>query len=112
VTGELDVANVQTLERCVSEACEADALVIDLSGLSFIDARGVRALARCCEIAAARDTHVAVVSPRPPADRALRLTGASTRLPLAATLVHALRAVSGETSSRFPRRPAARPQPR
>ncbi len=49
LSGEIDIANAALLERRVVELCEQGAreIVLDLRGLSFIDARGLSAALFC-----------------------------------------------------------------
>ncbi|CAM4061329.1 STAS domain-containing protein [Nocardiopsis gilva] len=48
VTGELDLSNITSLERRLAEAEQSpgSTLVIDLTGLDFIDSTGLHSLAR------------------------------------------------------------------
>jgi anti-sigma B factor antagonist len=52
-TGELDIATCEALEDLVAPLLRGDArhVIVQLSGLSFIDVAGMRALARCGEVA-------------------------------------------------------------
>jgi anti-anti-sigma factor len=52
-TGELDIATCEALEDRLAPMLQGDALhvVLELSGLSFIDVAGMRALARCADVA-------------------------------------------------------------
>lgn len=51
--GELDIATCERLEHRLSPMLQGDALhvVLELSGLSFIDVAGMRGLARCAQLA-------------------------------------------------------------
>jgi anti-sigma B factor antagonist len=45
VRGEIDLANAEVLERYVDEAAEGtDALVVDLTDVTYLDSRGLRIL--------------------------------------------------------------------
>ena len=48
IEGEIDLSNCDDLERSIRRACasDEDELVLDLSGVSFIDSSGLRALYR------------------------------------------------------------------
>jgi anti-anti-sigma factor len=52
-TGELDIATCEALEDVVVPLLRRDArhVIVELSGLDFIDVAGMRALARCAEAA-------------------------------------------------------------
>jgi anti-anti-sigma factor len=69
-TGELDIATCGGLEDRVAPMLQGDALhvVIELSGLSFVDVAGMRALARCAEIARRNGVRfsLALADERPP----------------------------------------------
>lgn len=55
LAGELDLASARELEQIVAELCAADAkrVTLDLSGVTFIDSSGLRALLGSREICAA-----------------------------------------------------------
>lgn len=83
--GELDLSGAPGVEAAVEEAiADADRrLVIDFSGLTFIDSTGIAIL-----VAAMGDEQAAgrlgfVPSRAPAVTRVLRLTGVEERLPLA-----------------------------
>jgi anti-sigma B factor antagonist len=48
LTGELDIAGAQALEQELA-AVEADAAVLDLRGLEFMDSSGLRAIVVCAQ---------------------------------------------------------------
>lgn len=79
--GELDMSNAQALDLELERACETEAerIVIDLSGLRFIDSIGIAALGRI-------ETHYGVerfslVRAPEPVQRAIALTGITQKLP-------------------------------
>lgn len=85
LTGELDLASAPPVEAAVEEGlADSDRrLVIDFSGLSFIDSTGIAIL-----VAAMGDPRSAgrlgfVPSTAPAVTRVLKLTGVEERLPLA-----------------------------
>lgn len=66
-SGELDIATCEALERRIAplvtgEADEAigDHVVVDLSGLAFIDVAGMRALLRCARLAEERGIRLSI----------------------------------------------------
>lgn len=44
VAGEIDLSNVDALGGCLSVFEPGDSVILDLSGLSYIDSRGIAAL--------------------------------------------------------------------
>jgi anti-anti-sigma factor len=75
VTGELDMAVADDFhDRVVGCLDDSDAVVVDLSGVTFMDSSGVGALARLRKAATTRDKEVVLQDPSPTADRLLRLT--------------------------------------
>jgi anti-anti-sigma factor len=70
--GEVDMATGAAFRRALEHAIGTDRdLVVDLSELTFIDAAGLRALAR----AAGRADRLTLVRPNPHLARLLRLAG-------------------------------------
>jgi len=64
VRGELDVATVPRVRQALAQA-RADHVVVDLSGLTYIDSSGVR-LAFEVDAAARRNGHTVAFVPGPP----------------------------------------------
>jgi anti-sigma B factor antagonist len=88
--GEIDAFNASQFRSAVEPVTSSSRLVIDLSGVSFVDSAGLGAL-----IGAVRRVHelggkVAVAGPRPPLARLLRHTGFSRIVPVAATVHDAI----------------------
>jgi anti-sigma B factor antagonist len=82
--GDLDLASADEFERSLSGAQRKHpaAIAIDLTGLDFLDSRGLRAILtaqRLCEDAGCKLTLTAGEQAR----RLFELTGLSERLPLA-----------------------------
>lgn len=77
VAGEIDLTTrheiVDVVRRAVP-ACPA-ALVLDLSVVTFIDCSGLSGILEARELAAEHHCRLVVVSPSPPVERLLRLTG-------------------------------------
>jgi anti-anti-sigma factor len=73
ITGEIDLSNARELETAIAaDIGDATALVIDLGGLTFIDAAGVHLLHRIAD----RVRHFAlVIGDDTPPRRVLELTG-------------------------------------
>jgi len=77
LTGELDDATTPILERSLREI-ERDpttGLIIDLSGLTFLDSSGLLLLLRASERAGQAGRAFGIVDPRPNVRRILRVTG-------------------------------------
>ncbi len=66
VRGELDLATVQQLAECVETELSGSprALVVDLTGTTFMDSSGARQLVRTAKQAAAAGTALQIVCPR------------------------------------------------
>lgn len=82
--GELDVSNREGLRRAISTALERHPpiLVLDLSGLSFIDCAGVSVLVWAHKRLAGRGHGLVITGARPIVRRLLRLTDLDTYLRL------------------------------
>lgn len=76
VTGELDITTAPSLTRRLLEvgAAHPDRLVLDLSGLVFVDVAGARALDEAHTLLQA-ECPVTLRTPRPSARKVLGLTG-------------------------------------
>jgi anti-sigma B factor antagonist len=89
--GELDMNSVLDAERAVERAAwlsgEAGTLLIDLSGLSFMDLFGARTLLRVADSTRTAGRHVAIVNPQPHLRRLFELI---TDLPRGRDLVSEL----------------------
>lgn len=82
VTGELDLATAPRLLEAAEQALArrpGAPLAIELSGLTFIDSSGLRAL---LSIAAHTRGRVALVGPTPAVGRILDMTGTGDLLPV------------------------------
>jgi anti-anti-sigma factor len=82
--GELDVATVETLRAALDGIESAERLVLDLSGLSFIDSSGLHLLVALHQRAQRDGFQLEIVAPAAPVDRAIRLCGLDELLPLVA----------------------------
>jgi anti-sigma B factor antagonist len=83
LTGEIDLANAQDVDRELRRIEQTDAAVIlvDLAGVSFIDSTGIKVLMG----AAARSQgagRLLLDAPSPPVLRVLRIAGVADLLPL------------------------------
>jgi anti-sigma B factor antagonist len=83
VTGELDIATAPQLDEAAAEllANGIRQLLIDLSGLSFIDSSGLRTLIGLNDRAAVEDWTLSLVRPSEPSLSVFQITGADENLP-------------------------------
>ena len=85
LTGEIDLANAADVEAELRrvEATDAELILVDLSGVSFIDSTGLKVLIGTA--ARTRDTcRLLLERPSPAVLRLLRIAGVADLLPLAA----------------------------
>jgi anti-anti-sigma factor len=61
-TGEVDIGSVELLERALEETTAAD-VVLDVSGLQYVDSAGVRGLERCYRRLRAEQRSLSIVAP-------------------------------------------------
>jgi anti-anti-sigma factor len=88
---ELDLATADVLaaQGCAI-AAHAGLLLLDLTSLSFCDARGLSALVRIANQADRAGCRLALIAPQPPVAKVLRICRLEHRLPVFATAGHAL----------------------
>jgi len=80
--GELDLATVSRIEAQLPEAVSgAQCVVVDMSGLSFLDSTGIRFLFGLAATATAEGWKLRLVPGPPQVQDALRLVGLEDRLP-------------------------------
>ena len=84
--GELDIASAPMLEAKVRELCAggASAIVVDLSGLSFIDSTGLRMLLSAQSLCHEQACDFALVPGQKNVQRLFALTGLLEHLPFQA----------------------------
>jgi anti-anti-sigma factor len=94
---ELDLVTADGLAERGHAAIAGHArlLLLDLTGLSFCDARGLGALVRIANHADATGCRYGLIAPPRPVARLLRITGLNTRMPVFATLDDALGHLTG-----------------
>lgn len=92
IRGELDLATADSLAArgCTAIDRHVRLLLLDLSGLSFCDARGLSALVRIANHANAAGCRYSLIAPRPQVAGILRICGLEDRLPACATVEDAL----------------------
>ena len=78
--GELDIATAELLEAelAAAQAGDAETIVLDLSGLTFIDSTGLRIVLDFNE----RSERLRVIAGAPAVERLLDVVGLRERLPL------------------------------
>ena len=67
-------------------ARSARLLLLDLTGLSFCDARGLSAFVRIANQADAAGCGFGLIAPQPPVAKILRISGLDSRMPVFATI--------------------------
>jgi anti-sigma B factor antagonist len=84
LTGEFDLAGVQAFESELAklESAGADVLVVDLSGLDFMDSSGLRALVMADQRANKAGRRLAIVPGPPSVRRVFEITQLDERLDL------------------------------
>jgi anti-anti-sigma factor len=92
---ELDLATADGLaaQGCAI-ASHARLLLIDLTSLSFCDARGLSAFVRIANQADRAGCRLALIAPQPPVAKVLRICQLDRHLPVFATTGHALAALT------------------
>jgi len=80
VSGELDVASSQLLERELAKLDEAPLVVVDLRGLTFIDSTGLGVLVRAHQVAQEQGRRFGLVRGNGQVSRLLSLTGLDEEL--------------------------------
>jgi len=92
LAGEVDADNVVKVRSGLNEAVEAygPRLVVDLSGLTFIDTTGLGVLVRLLAQVRDRDGSMALVAPDGQVLRRLRRTNLAPLFPIYDTLSQAL----------------------
>jgi anti-sigma B factor antagonist len=89
---ELDLTTSEGVaaQGCAAIARAARLVLLDLTGLSFCDARGLSAFVRIANQADAAGCGFGLIAPRPPVAKLLRISGLDNRIPVFATIGDAL----------------------
>jgi anti-anti-sigma factor len=89
---ELDLTTSEAVVAlgCAAIARSARLVLLDLTGMSFCDARGLGAFVRIANHADAAGCGFALIAPRPPVAKILRISGLDNRMPVFATIDDAL----------------------
>ncbi len=94
VSGEIDLSNVENIERALVEATPNHllTLVLDLTDLDYLDSAGIQLIYKLRENLRARGQRLRLVIPSTsPANDALRLAGVKRHVETIETVDHALR---------------------
>lgn len=95
VTGEIDLSNAESLYKALTEAlAPAAPVIVDLTGVGFIDSRGLGALVRAHHEAVHIATAPILVIPSDPVARVLELAGTERMLPVYRSQSEALAALT------------------
>jgi anti-sigma B factor antagonist len=99
VVGELDISNAEVLRTALDDELAAGALhvVVDLTGVAFMDSTGLGVLVRIRKLVHASQGSFALVCAEGPVRRLLTITGLVTVLGACSTLDEALASRSGAT---------------
>ncbi len=83
-SGELDIATAEQLERelLAVEQTDVERIVLDLSGLAFIDSTGLRVVLDANDRCGGSVDRLRVIAGSPAVDRLFDLVGLRERLPL------------------------------
>ena len=83
VEGELDLCQRPRVERALAdaEASQASRVLLDLEGLTFIDAKGIETLIAACRHSAGNGDRLRLTSVSGDVARMIRLTGVDGTLP-------------------------------
>jgi anti-sigma B factor antagonist len=91
ITGEADVTNTEELRRLLDDEVfqQPRTLIIDMSGLRFMDSSALHALLRANRSLDRQGGVLALVSPQPAVAKILRLTTADRLIPVFASVADA-----------------------
>ena len=103
LTGEIDLSNAQSIESAIAEATpnQALAVILDVSGLDYLDSAGIHLIYKLREKLRARGQALRLVIPaESPSNDALRLAGVSAVVDTTETLEAALAEFAGPSPGR------------
>ncbi len=90
LAGELDLYTVCQFRQALADLDSGSRVVIDMSGVSFVDSAGVTALVGGVRRIRDRGGDVAVACPRPALSRLLRTIGVDRLVPISEDVARAL----------------------
>jgi anti-sigma B factor antagonist len=87
LTGELDIAYASQVEAMITHLCASDVpgIALDLTGLTFIDSTGIRAIVTAQKLCQERGHEFAIVPGNAAVQRAFEATGLLGALPFRET---------------------------
>jgi anti-anti-sigma factor len=88
--GEFDLTGVELFKAAVAQVAPADALVLDMRGLSFLDSSGLGCLVDVHRRAQSEGWSLVLTSPQRQVTTILRLTGLDERLEIVEAGPHRL----------------------
>ena len=98
---ELDLATADALAaRGCAAAAHGGLLLLNLSGLSFCDARGLRAFVQIANLADRTGCRLGLIAPQPRVAKVLRICRLHQRLPVFATIGEAVEHLAAMTGTR------------
>ena len=85
IRGELDLGGCPALERALveGEQSQADRVLLDLEGLTFVDASGLNVLVRAADRSASNGNRLRMTRPHGQVADVVSFTAVGTRLPFA-----------------------------
>lgn len=96
IAGELDLASVPTLTHHLRAAAETEKhLIVDMSGLRYIDSTGAKALLEAHRRLTQRGRRIVLAAVSPMAKRILAVLGVEQVLPVYPTVDEAVASLSG-----------------
>ena len=95
-TGELDAFVEEDLVGVFEETARAERIVVDLSGVSFLDSTALGVLVRAVRAVDSRGAAIRVVLPHGTARRIFEITTLDRVLPVASSRRHALAELDGD----------------
>jgi len=91
ISGEIDLSNSQVVYGALSKALARGVpVVLDLTGVEFLDSRGLAAILQARHEAAVSEPPTLLTVPSPPAARVFDVAGTGALLPLFPDLAEAL----------------------
>lgn len=101
LSGELDLASIPTLLAHLKAVAESeDDVIIEMSGLRYIDSSGAKALLDAHRTFAQRGRGLGLAAPSPMTRRILEVLGLETVLPMFETVEAALQQLRGHRKPR------------
>jgi len=95
LSGRIDIAGAQEIDMPINVvAGSRRAVVIDLSGVDFMASMGLRLLVVCAKSIFSKRGKVVLLSPQPPVEEVIRVSGIDTLIPIHSDEAAAIAAVA------------------